>query len=454
VLPLGLMPITDAVFLLPERRAQPMHVGGLQLFRVPEGAGPEWVPQLYERMLASTELADLFRRRPERSVRTLGAWTWVLDDDVDLEHHVRHSALPRPGRVRELLALTSRLHGTLLDRHRPLWELHLIEGLEGNRFAIYTKVHHSLLDGVSALRLLARSLATSPEEDVPAFWAARPRAERRPPEVSVAVDAAVKAVTDMVSLGPTLVQRGAQTLLNQLGQSGAVPHTMLNVPITGARRYAAQSWPLEQVRAVAKSFGATVNDVVLAMCSSALRSYLLSFDALPDESLVAMSPVSLRDADGSPDAGNAVGAIMARLGTDKADPADRLEAVIASMAEGKQGLAGLSPLQATALSALTMAPIALSAMGGLSRWAPPPFNLVISNVPGPREALYYNGAEMEGLYPLSILLDGQALNITVTSYRGSLDFGLTGDRRALPHLQRLLGYLETGLKELTVLAGL
>ena len=154
---MGLMPLNDLVFLLPESREQPMHVGGLQLFDLPEGAGKGYLREVYEASVSVEHVAPVFRKRAHRSLLTLGQWTWVDDDAVDLEHHVRHSALPEPGRVRELLALTSRLHGTLLDRKRPLWESHLIEGLEGRRFAVYTKLHHALMDGMSATRLLTSS---------------------------------------------------------------------------------------------------------------------------------------------------------------------------------------------------------------------------------------------------------------------------------------------------------
>jgi WS/DGAT/MGAT family acyltransferase len=456
---MALMPITDAMFMLPERREQPMHVGSLQLFRLPEGAGVDWVRDTYESMLTSTEVRALFRRRPVRSLRTLGAWAWADDTDVDLEHHVRHSALPRPGRVRELLALASRLHGTLLDRQRPLWEMHVIEGLEDNRFAVYTKIHHSLLDGMSALALLRASLATDPEETVPAVWAprrAKPAApDRKGPGLVDVSRSAISTAGQLAGLGPAVGRYALQTVVAQGRQLSSVPpRTMLNVPISGSRRYAAQSWPLDDIKSVGRATGATVNDVVLAMCGSALREYLLSCDALPAESLVAMTPVSLRDASDTSEAtGNAVGAILARLATDVADPAERLEQVKASMKLGKDTMAGMSPLQATAMSALVMAPLGLAAMGGLARLSPPPFNLVISNLPGPRRTLYLNGATLEGLYPMSIPTAGQALNITVTSYRGSLDFGLTGDRRALPHLQRLLTHLDTALTDLRAVAG-
>src|SRR3954464_9325581 len=173
-----LMAPTDSLFIIPESREQPMHVGSLQLFDLPDGADRSLIRETYEAQLAATEVAPLFRKRAYRSLATLGQWAWTYDDDIDLEHHVRHSALPEPGRVRELLALTSRLHGSLLDRQRPMWEMHVIEGLEGNRFAVYTKLHHSVMDGVSGLRLLQRSLSQRPDEPTPAFWSPRPRRPR------------------------------------------------------------------------------------------------------------------------------------------------------------------------------------------------------------------------------------------------------------------------------------
>lgn len=452
---MGLMPISDAMFLVPERREQPMHVGSLQLYQLPDGAGPHWVTDLHRSWLQQREVRTLFRRRPVRSIRTLGAWTWEVDEDVDLEYHVRLSALPRPGRIRELLALVSRLHGTPVDRQRPLWELHLIEGLEGNRFAIYNKVHHALLDGVSGMRLLAASLATDPDTEIPPLWAPRPR-PARPPGGGLADLPAVlaRATLDLVALGPALARRSLEAAFDPERRLVA-PRTILNVPITGSRRYAAQSWPFEHVRAVAKATGTTLNDVVLAMCSAALRRYLTDLGALPDAPLVGMTPVSLklRAGGGDDEGGNAVGAILCNLATDVADPADRLGAIHESMQTGKAALAGLTPLQVTALSAVQLAPLAASALRPLVGLIPQPFNLIISNVPGPSERLYLNGARLSGLYPLSVPIDGQALNITVTSYDGSLEFGLTGDRRALPHLQRLLDHLDTGLKELAVEAG-
>jgi diacylglycerol O-acyltransferase len=446
------MPPTSAMFLVPESRDQPMHVGGLQLFKPPEGAGRDYLRDLWQEAVQVTDVAPLFRRRPHRGLTTLGQWAWVDDGDIDLEHHIRHSALPRPRRIRELLALTSRLHGTLLDRHRPLWETHLIEGLEDGRFAVYSKTHHALMDGVSALRLLERSLSTDPDDrGVRMPFAAQPPRPRRqhsddePHPLLRAVQTGASVVTDAVGLTPRLARLAAGALRNQAATlPGQAPLSMLNVPITGSRRFAADDWELDRIKKVGRKAGATVNDVVLAMCAGALRDYLLSQDALPDQPLVAMSPVSLRDADDEGE-GNAVGAVLVSLGTDLADPEQRLLAIVASTKQAKASLAGLSQLQVTALSAAVMLPLLVNAGLGAHRYVRPAFNLVISNVPGPRDTLYWNGARLDGMYPLSIPVAGQALNITVTSYAGRLHFGLTGCRRSLPHLQRLLNGLGESL---------
>lgn len=450
------MPINDSMFLLAERREQPMHVGGLQLFRYPPGADDDWLPQLYDEMVHSdpSEISPLFRRRPHRPPTSLGAWSWQTDPDVDLEHHIRHSALPRPGRVRELLALASRLHGSLLDRHRPLWEAHLIEGLEGRRFAVYSKIHHSMMDGVSALRLLAQSLSTDPDtRDMPMPWSVQPT--RRPPSAARGLAgllgvpvSALRTTYEVAGLGPMAGRAALRAFLDSNSHLPSLgPKTILNQPITSARRFAAQSWPMERIKGVAQASGTTVNDVILAMCSGALRAYLTDLSALPEDPLIAMTPVSLRQA-GSEVGGNAVGAILCNLATDCDDAGDRLAAVHQSMEDGKASLRGMSPTQATIASAVAVAPMLLGMVPGVRRLSGPGYNLVISNVPGPAGPLYWNGAELAGVYPMSIPTDGQALNITVTSYNGNMEFGLTGCRRTVPHLQRLLSHLDWALDEL------
>ena len=455
---MAIMPVTDSMFLLAESREHPMHVGGLQLYELPEGAGPDYVSELHRQLVKAVDVRPLFRRRPMNPVSSLGQFAWANDADLDLEYHVRLSALPRPGRVRELLELTSRLHGTLLDRHRPLWEFTLIEGLEDGRFATYAKVHHALLDGVSALRLLQNSLSEDPNEtDMRPIWSPRVRTDAgdKPPRQEDAdplqgLKSTVTAVRELATLGPTAVKVINQAFLEQSnGLSFKAPKTMFNVPITGARRFAAQSWSMDRIKAVRKAAGggATVNDVMLAMCSGALRRYMIELDTLPDKPLVSAIPMSLRT-DGGAMGGNAVGIILCNLATDTDDPAARLAEIRASMQRGKEVYHGLSQLQVTALSAIPMAPLAIATIPGALRITPPAFNVLISNVPGPRRPLYWNGAHMTGAYPLSIPYEGQALNITVTSYGDNLQFGLTGCRRSVPHLQRLLTHLEDSLAEL------
>jgi diacylglycerol O-acyltransferase len=449
------MPPTDSLFLLAETREHPMHVGSLQLFVPPEGADSLDVRAMFEAELAKDEVAPLFQKRPRRSVTTLGQWAWETDRMFDLEHHVRRNALPQPGRILELLALCSRFHSSLLDRHRPLWEMHLVEGLEDGRYGVYFKVHHSLVDGVSALRLLSRMLSADPDErGMPAPWALRlPKSRRERDDASPARAArdALGLLGDAAGLLPALARMVNRALKEQSGTlSVSAPKSILNVPITGARRFAGQSWPMERIRRVGKASDATVNDVVLAMCSGALRNYLQDLDALPDAPMIAMVPVSLHgdETKAGDGGGNAVGAVMCNLGTDQDDPARRLATVHRSMTEGKEALRSMTPLQILAMSAVGISPLGLWPLLRLTGSVRPPFNLVISNVPGPRQPMYWNGARLDGLYPLSIPLDGQALNITCTSYSDEIAFGLTGCRRTVPHLQRLLGHLDEELHAL------
>jgi len=454
----------DSIFLMVESREHPMHVGGLQLFAPPDGADSEDVRRMFEQMVGADDVRPLFRRRARRSIATAGLWGWDEDGAFDIEHHVRHTALPRPGRVLELLALCSRLHGNLLDRHRPLWEVSVIEGLADGRYAIYFKIHHALVDGVSALRLVQSSLSEDPDErDMPAPWAARPTpdddARDVPPHSLIddpagALRSALSIAAEAAGLPGALVKTVNRGLHDQAAPlSFSAPKTMLNVPITGARRFAAQSWPIDRIRRVAKAGDATLNDVVLAMCSGALRAYLHGLDALPDVPLIAMVPVSLHVDDHHREGGNAVGVVMCNLGTNLADAADRLAAIHASMTDGKAAMSTMSPIQILAMSAIGMSPLALAQLPGVQSMFRPPFNLVISNVPGPRAPLYYNGARLDGVYPLSIPVDGQALNITCTSYADALAFGLTGCRRSVPHLQRLLGHIDAELDALEHAAG-
>jgi diacylglycerol O-acyltransferase len=405
-----------------------------------------------------------------RSPRTGGALVWRKDDQFDIEHHVRHSALPHPGRIRELLELVGRLHQTRLDWSRPLWEATLIEGLEDGRVAMYSKMHHGLVDGISAMRLLQSVLTTDPDKrDMPPPWAAQagPRKKAKPatakPDKGLAdvpgdvVRSALGITAEAAGMPSALVKTLTRGVRNQTSSvSFHAPRTMLNQEITGARRFAADDWPVERLRAIGKATRTTINDVVLAMCAGAIRDYLLEHDALPTAPLIAMVPVGLNAKQAgvaSTEGGNAIGSVMVRLATDLADPADRLQAIHGSMQDGKQALASMTPAQIIAMSGIGLAPAILPGLLKAQGIVRSPFNLIISNVPGPRTTHYWNGLKLVGNYPVSIPINGMALNITCTSYDGQMSFGLTGCRRTVPQLQRLLVHLENAVVGLEEAAG-
>ena len=234
------------------------------------------------------------------------------------------------------------------------------------------------------------------------------------------------------------------------------PRTIFNQSITGARRFAADDWPIERLKAIAKASGTTLNDVVLAMCSGAMRTYLLELDALPEDPMVSMVPVGLNAKQpqiASADGGNAIGSVMVQLATDLGDPAERLDRIHLSMRDGKEALSSMTQTQILAMSALGQAPAILAPLLRMQGIVRPPYNLIISNVPGPRTSHYWNGAKLTGTYPLSIPINGMALNITCTSYDGQMGFGLTGCRRTVPHLQRLLTHLDDEVANLEKAVG-
>ncbi|UPW05010.1 wax ester/triacylglycerol synthase family O-acyltransferase [Rhodococcus pyridinivorans] len=445
---------TDSMFILGESRDHPMHVGGLILLSPQDGTSAADLGALFTAATQNGEVAPLWRKRAVRSLGTFGQWAWEEDAELDLSYHVRRNALPQPGGLDELWDLVSRLHSTLLDRSRPLWQMHVIEGLADGRLAVYTKIHHALADGVGAMKLLRRALSPDSEQtDMPAPWSLFD-APSRSHSSGTALDlpeAAMQAVRTATSEVTGFVPALAGTVNRALRGGGgslslAAPNTMINVPISGTRRFAARSWTLTRLRAVSRAADATVNDVVLAMSSGALRAFLSEQEALPDKSLVAMVPMCLR-----PDkdcAGNELGVLMADMGTDLADPADRLARVSASTTQGKASMQGMSSLSRLAASALGVAPLAVGILTRNRALPRPPFNVIVSNVPGAPDPLYWNGARVDAVYPLSVPVDGQALNITCTSTDDAIAFGLTSCSRSLPQLQPLLDHFDTALGEL------
>lgn len=439
----------DQIFLRLERRNQPMHVGGLQLFTLPAHAGESYIRDLVARIRSFTEVQPPFDRRLKYR---LGVPFWIDDHAFDLEFHVRHLALPSPGEIRDLLALISMLHSALLDRSRPLWEVYVIEGVTGDRFAVYSKFHHALMDGVSAMRVMRGALSDAPDSgefSVP--WqllhpTATRDANRGLAGAWHAAQATIQELTALPGAGLALYRSWQDADDPDYTSIIQAPRTMLNRRVSGSRRFAAQSYSLIRIKRLAHYYKATVNDLVLAMCASALRRYLSENDALPTRPLVAMLPVSLHD-DNEVGTGNRIAMIFASLATDVSEPVERLDRIRRSVNYWKRRYRHMTSQQIMAFIAARSVPAGLNLLTGAApHWQS--FNVVISNVPGPDKTLYFGGAELTGMYPVSIVLDGQALNISFASYRDSLEFGLTACRRSLPSMQNLIRYLADALDEL------
>ena len=447
----------DAAWLLLESRDTPMHVGGLMEFTRPADAGPDYLKAQVDRMRTARKLPQPWNLRLV-GAPVVGERLPLMQtvNEVDLDLHVRHSALPHPGGQRELGVLVSRLHGHPLDLHRPLWEVHVIEGLEDDRFAIYMKIHHSLIDGTSAMRMLLRALSTDPaDRETPAFWTVGPP-DGGPREhggdenpLSRLLGAARDGATALGGLGKSAVDlAGALLGDGPLRAPFSAPSSALGGGIEGQRRFATQQYELSRIKALAKAGGCTLNDVVLYLCSTALRRYLTEHAHLPGRSLTAMIPVNLRGVDDNRP-GTAIGFMVADLASSVGDPLERLQAIKRSTAAAKEQLASV-PHETLALQALALnGPYIAGLLAGLQGRAPTPANIAISNVPGPAEPLYFNGSRLDAIYPVSLLLHGNALNITCVSYAGTLNFGLIGARDTLPHLQRLAIYLGDALEELS-----
>jgi diacylglycerol O-acyltransferase len=449
----------DATWLLLESRDTPMHVGGLFEFTPPVDAPADLLRNEFERLRESRAIPPPWNLKLVEAP-LVGPRVPLMreDHDVDLDYHVRHSALPYPGGQRELGILVSRLHSYQLDLHRPLWEVHFIEGLEGNRFAIYLKMHHSLIDGVSGMRLILRVLSTNPEDHgTPAFWTVgegnRPaRSDQNGADsglVGAALGTARDAAIAVTAVGRAAIELGRAAVDDSPLQAPyRAPSSVLQSHLGGQRRFATQQYELDLIKSLAKAGGCTLNDIVLYLSGTALRRYLTEHDRVPERPLTAGIPVNLREADDQ-STGTAVGMIVAELGTNIADPRERLEAIKQSTMAAKEHLREVPPAGRSSYALLINGPYVAGLIAGLGSQAPVPFNVGISNVPGPPEPLYFNGSRLDALFPLSLLLHGNALNITCVSYAGTLNFGFTGARDTLPHLQRLAIYMGEAVEEIS-----
>ncbi|MBK6595395.1 MAG: wax ester/triacylglycerol synthase family O-acyltransferase [Burkholderiales bacterium] len=352
---------TDSAFLWMETRNQPMHVAGLNIFTPPPDSGTDFVAKLLADWAKHMKAIAPFNLRP---VLRMGLWYWEEDEEFELDYHLRHLALPQPGRIRELLAMVSRLHGNLLDRNRPLWETYVIEGLPGGRFATYSKIHHALVDGVSGARMAANAMSDdasgrkAPVWDMPFPHHPASSGKRTAPTLMQQIGNVAKAGRDILpGIGSGLWDiarasyvEGAAALPFQ------APPTPFNVEISGSRRFASQSYSLARLKHIGEATGATVNDVTLAICAGALREYLQAQNKLPKKPLVAMVPVSLHGETSA--GGNQVSLLLASLATDIADPLKRLKRIVESTSQAKQRLTKMPRLQKMAHGITSISPLA------------------------------------------------------------------------------------------------
>ncbi|MGQ0620659.1 MAG: wax ester/triacylglycerol synthase family O-acyltransferase [Panacagrimonas sp.] len=424
-----MMKTGDAGFLIAEGPSRGAQVSMLTTWSLPKGAKDDFLGKLVAHWRGCKNFAAPFNLRVKPGA-LLPDWETLSPEQIDLDYHLYHSGLPKPGGERELGVLASRLHSIPLDRSRPLWEMHVIEGLEGGRFALLFKLHHAQIDGMGAIRLIERVLSPDAStRNMPAFWEVAPKPA---PEKTASVRKNKPSDLGKLAKAWWDMQFGKDP------DSAApfdAPMTVLNSRLKQPRRVATQLYETARLTGLAKKAGVTMNDVALSISAGALRKYLLERGELPDKTLTAGLPVSLRDDSG---VGNSISFIVTKLHTGIADPLKRLRAINRSTSVAKERYQTLpSKMTRETLGTLVMAPYIGQVAMNLGGRYTPVFNVVISNVPGPREFLYLNGARMEAFYPISLIFDGQALNITFLSYAGRCAVGFTSGREAVPHMQRI-----------------
>jgi diacylglycerol O-acyltransferase / wax synthase len=473
----------DDTFLHLETSKQFGHVSGLSIFERPDTPGYDpyqaWRGQLEQRL----HLLEPLRRRLAEVPLGLDHPYWVEDPNFDLDFHVRHTAVPPPGRDDQLTRTVARIVGRPLDRRRPLWLSYVIEGLSDNRFAVLTIVHHATVDGASGMELLTIMLDDTPEgievpppeqpwqpERVPTDLELIGRTALtlpRKPARAVLLTAQTARDIGTATRNPALVATADQVRRSLRGPLGAVlnlgrnrgedrdpppplpsvmpPRTPFNRPITPHRRLAIGTASLDDIKTIKNAFGATVNDVVMAVCAGGLRRWLEEHDALPDDPLVALVPVSIRTGEETERWTNRVSMLSAILPTDDPDPVSRLRCVHEAMANSKELFQAMPAERLTDFAEFPPPAVFARAMRLSARLRLgsrlTPGNLVISNVPGSRKPLYAAGARLLHYYPVSVIMEGQGLNITVQSYLDKLDFGLLVCPELVPDVWDMLQYI-------------
>ena len=451
----------DATFLHLETPEMPMHVGSLNVLDLPKGYKGDFYEDAKQFMASRIHLADVFTRKLALMPFDLTNPVWVEDDDIDLDYHVRHITLPKPGTNRQLQQYVARLHSTLIDRSRPMWEFFIIDGLKSGQVALYTKVHHAGIDGQAGVALGKAIFDLEPTGRVVKPPRARPRSSGYQLGMAELATAALRNTAQqyvkLFKMAPAIARAlgGLAKPDEKAAEKNAAtapkkfnlfaPRTSLNVSITNQRTFAGRTISLAETKHIAKHFGVSLNDVVMATVAGALRHYLADNNELPAKPLVAGVPVSLREA-GDETANNQASMILVSLATDITDPVQRLKAINASSTSSKSTMNRfkaviLDDFPTFAAPWLVSGIASMVGRSGLVNLLPPAANVAISNVAGAPFPMYFAGALVTSYYPVSIASHGTALNVTVQSYNGRMDYGLIACRRAVPDITEIGDYL-------------
>ena len=447
----------DSVFLRLEAPQRPFHVAGLQVFSLPKNAPPGYMRDLAQLLGELPQVWPIFRKKLNQPdpARKQG---WIEATDYAATYHIHHYALPSPGTMADLLSIVSRVHERVLDRSRPLWEFHLIEGLGQDSFALYCKVHHALIDGVGALRMMDAIFTHSAKERIDIAAAVqRAKAQHRDPQEKHLLHRLGDAASQFINQGRAVPE--LSSLLLSMGwrcwQQGdaapplpyTAPRAMFNSNVTSQRAIITTDLPLNKVKAIGAAGGGTINDALIAICGGALRQYLLAQNALPAKSLLAGIPVSIKSQDGRE--GNQLSTIVCPFCTEMDDPHARLRRIIAITRAAKHDLRKLSNTASLDYMNLLLLPTIALTLVGAATSIPPAYNVITSNVPGPRRRLYLNGAKLEATYPLSLITDAVGLNITAISYMSKLCIGITACPILMPDIDSFARHLQAAFVELS-----
>ena len=459
----------DTAMWIGEVLSNPMHAAALLILSPPDDAGPGYVDELYrEGLVGSEELDPRLRRRPHRGLDTFGMWVWQDLGDVDVRVHLQRRTLPEGFGEDALWRLVAELHAERLDRSRPLWMTYLIDGLPDGRFAFYVKVHHIVVDGVAGMQMISDALSTDPtQRSMKPFYAVGPHAPversgsgRRIPNPVSVLRSIVGATTSAIGLARRAAAGEMSYLAGSLAEGTTVlpmsaPFTRLNGPLGRPRAVAGATWPKKRIEAVQEAAGVTGNDVLMAVVAGVLRSWLSDLGELPKRSLVAFCPITVRVSGDNSQAehANLFGLELCPLGTDLENPAKRLALIHRAMAWAKQQVASHGSGATTLLAAPAIAPTALQSMIPFGPKRRTGYNVPISNVRGPQNDMYFNGAHLDALYPVSTVFDGLALNATICSYVDQIAFGYVAGRDVVPDIESFIPRTERSLAELEAAVG-